>query len=67
MNAFMIREGIEYTVYLNTGYEGEGSNAGANTDEAKSWGKARPDDKTVKVWGDFSITFPLLVAGGFKL
>ncbi|MDD3084065.1 MAG: deoxyhypusine synthase, partial [Candidatus ainarchaeum sp.] len=40
MNAFMMREGIEYTVYINTGFEGEGSNAGANIEEAKSWGKA---------------------------
>jgi deoxyhypusine synthase len=70
MNAFMMREGVEYTVYLNTGYEGEGSNAGANTDEAVSWGKASSEKKeasAIKVWGDASITFPLLIAGGFKL
>jgi deoxyhypusine synthase len=70
MNAFMMREGIEYAVYLNTGYEGEGSNAGANPEEAKSWGKAsteKKEAKAVKVWGDATITFPILVAGGFKL
>jgi deoxyhypusine synthase len=70
MNAFMMREGIEYTIYLNTGYEGEGSNAGANPEEAKSWGKAnseKQESKEVKVWGEASITFPLLVAGGFKI
>ncbi len=70
MNAFMMREGIEYTVYLNTGYEGEGSNAGANPEEAKSWGKANTTksiSEEVKVWGEASITFPLLVAAAFKL
>ena len=67
MNACMLREGADYTVYINTGYEGEGSNAGANTEEAKSWGKAAHNDKAVKVWGEASILFPLLVAGGFKL
>lgn len=67
MNACMLREGANYTVYINTGLEGEGSNAGANTEEAKSWGKAAPDGNAVKVWGEASIIFPLLVAGAFKL
>jgi len=67
MNAFMMREGIEYTVYLNTGNEFEGSNAGANPEEAKSWGKASADENNVKVWGEASIIFPILVAAGFKL
>lgn len=68
MNAFMMREGIEYTVYLNTGYEAEGSNAGANPEEAKSWGKAEGiKGESAKVWGDASITFPIIVASAFKL
>ncbi len=68
MNAFLMREGIEYTVYLNTGYEAEGSNAGANPEEAKSWGKADGvKGESVKVWGEATITFPLLVAAAFKL
>ncbi|MFA5931430.1 MAG: deoxyhypusine synthase [archaeon] len=67
MNSCMMREGADYTVYINTGYEGEGSNAGANVNEAKSWGKATPDENNVKVWGEASIIFPLLIAAGFKL
>jgi len=67
MNAFMLREGANYTVYINTGYEGEGSNAGASPEEAKSWGKASPDSNNVKVWGEASIIFPILVAAAFKL
>ncbi len=70
MNAFMMREGIEYTIYINTGFEGEGSNAGANPEEAKSWGKAntsKKESESVKVWGEASIIFPILVAASFKL
>jgi len=67
MNSCMLREGADYTIYINTGYEGEGSNAGANPNEAKSWGKAAPDENNVKVWGEASIIFPILVAAGFKL
>lgn len=67
MNALMLREGADYTVYVNTGIEEEGSNAGANPEEAKSWGKASLDHNNVKVWGEASIIFPILVAAGFKL
>ncbi|MGI6589872.1 MAG: deoxyhypusine synthase [Candidatus Iainarchaeum sp.] len=67
MNSCMVREGADYTVYINTGYEAEGSNAGANPEEAKSWGKAAHNDNNVKVWGEASIIFPILVAAAFKL
>ncbi len=67
MNALMLRDGADYTVYINTWHEHEGSNAGANVEEAKSWGKAAPDENNVKIWGEASIIFPLLVAAVFKL
>ncbi len=67
MNACMLRDGADYTVYINTAHEEEGSNAGANLEEAKSWGKAAHNENSVKVWGEASIVFPLLVAGAFKL
>ncbi len=67
MNACMLREGADYTVYINTGYEGEGSNAGANPEEAKSWGKAAHNKDSVKVWCEATIAFPILVASVFKL
>jgi deoxyhypusine synthase len=67
MNACMLREGADYTVYINTAHEGEGSNAGANPEEAKSWGKAMPNSDEVKVWGEASIIFPIIVAAAFKL
>jgi deoxyhypusine synthase len=67
MNALMLREGGDYTVYINTANEQDGSNAGANPEEAKSWGKAALDENNVKVWGEASIIFPILVAAAFKL
>jgi deoxyhypusine synthase len=66
MMAMMLREGADYTVYINTGVEQDGSNAGASTDEAKSWGKVAPDDNNVKVWGEATIIFPIIVAAAFK-
>lgn len=66
-NANLFRDGADYAVYLTTAMEYEGSNAGANIEEAISWGKVKVDAKRVKVVGDASITFPLLVAGAFKL
>jgi len=66
-NANMFREGADYAVYLNTASEYEGSNAGANPDEAVSWGKIKDKNNSVKVWSEATITFPLLVIGGWKV
>jgi deoxyhypusine synthase len=62
-NANLFREGADYAVYLTTATEHEGSNAGANIEEAISWGKVKDDARRAKVVGDASITFPLLIAG----
>lgn len=66
-NAGLFREGAEYCVYINTGLEMEGSNAGAPIDEAVSWGKIAPDGQKIKVEAEASLVFPLIVAGAFKL
>lgn len=65
-NAGLFRDGAEYCIYLNSGLEMEGSNAGAPIDEAVSWGKIKANSMSVKVEADFSLTFPLLVLGAFK-
>ncbi len=65
-NANLFRGGADYAVYITTAHEGEGSNAGANPDEAVSWGKIKPDAKMIKVEGDATIIFPLIIAGAFK-
>jgi len=64
-NANLMRNGADYAVYINTGHEFDGSDTGAEPDEAKSWGKIRPEAKPVKVHGDASFVFPLLVAQTF--
>jgi len=66
-NANLFRDGADYVIYLTTAHEFEGSNAGANIEEGKSWGKIKSDAQTVKVVGDASITFPLIVAGLFNM
>ena len=44
-NANLMRNGAESAVYINTGQEFDGSDAGAQPDEAVSWGKIRTDAK----------------------
>jgi deoxyhypusine synthase len=65
LNAHLYRDGADYAVYINNAQEFDGSDAGATTEEAVSWGKIRPDAQRVKVYGDASIIFPLLVARTF--
>ncbi len=65
-NACLFRDGAEYAVYITTAQEMEGSNAGANVEEAISWGKVKENARHVKVVGEASILFPLIVAGAFK-
>ncbi|VDN05611.1 unnamed protein product [Thelazia callipaeda] len=64
-NANLMRNGSDYTVYVNTGQEFDGSDSGARPDEAVSWGKIKEDCKPVKVFADVSLVFPLLVAKTF--
>jgi deoxyhypusine synthase len=65
LNANMLRNGCQYSVYLNNAQEFDGSDAGARPEEAISWGKILPDARSVKVFGDATILFPLIVAKTF--
>lgn len=77
LNANMLRNGADYAVFINTSQEFDGSDAGARPDEAVSWGKILPEDdrkcastkghqqRMVKVFGDATILFPLIVAMTF--
>jgi deoxyhypusine synthase len=64
-NANLMRNGADYSVYINTASEFDGSDSGASPDEAVSWGKIRLTAKPVKVTADATIVFPLLVATTF--
>lgn len=64
-NANLMRNGADFSVYVNTGQEFDGSDSGASPDEAISWGKIRITAKPVKVSCDASIAFPLIVSQTF--
>ncbi|XP_013393091.1 deoxyhypusine synthase [Lingula anatina] len=64
-NANMMRNGADFSLFVNTAQEFDGSDSGARPDEAVSWGKIKKDAKPVKVYADASLVFPLLVAETF--
>ncbi|KAJ3501036.1 hypothetical protein NLJ89_g9523 [Agrocybe chaxingu] len=64
-NAMLIRNGADYSVFINTGQEFDGSDSGARPDEAVSWGKIRAGAEAVKVFADATLVFPMLVAATF--
>src|SRR3989304_3062804 len=63
LNSNMMRNGADYAVYINTGEEWDGADSNARPDEAVSWGKLKGE--AVKVFGDATILFPLIVAKTF--
>ena len=65
LNANMLRNGLDYAVYVNTSQEFDGSDSGAMPEEAVSWGKIRSGAESVKVFADATIVFPLIVAETF--
>ncbi|KAJ9642869.1 Deoxyhypusine synthase [Coniosporium tulheliwenetii] len=64
-NANLMRNGADYAVYINTGQEFDGSDAGARPDEAVSWGKIKADGQSVKVYAEATVVFPMIVAATF--
>jgi len=64
-NANLMRNGADFSVFLNTASEFDGSDSGAKPDEALSWGKIRKEATPVKIYGESTLIFPLLVAETF--
>lgn len=64
-NANLMRNGADYSIFLNNGQEYDGSDGGAHPEEALSWGKLRFDGQHVKVYGEVTTMFPLLVGEVF--
>ncbi|KAK5111203.1 Deoxyhypusine synthase [Meristemomyces frigidus] len=64
-NANLMRNGAESAVFVNTGNEFDGSDAGARPDEAVSWGKIKAEGEMVKVFAEATVVFPIIVAGTF--
>ena len=58
----ILRGGLDKAVYVTTASEWDGSLSGAETREAKSWGKIKEKAREVTVHGDATILYPLLLA-----
>ena len=59
----ILREGLDYAVYVSTATQYDGSVSGARTKEAVSWSKIKENSNSVFVEGDATILFPLIISG----
>jgi len=66
LNSAIFREGFEYSIYITTANEYDGSDSGGNQEEAISWAKIKPNAQRVKIVADATLIFPLLIAGTIK-
>jgi deoxyhypusine synthase len=57
----LARGGLDYSVYISTATEFDGSLSGAKTNEAKSWGKIKEKARTANVYCEATIAFPLII------
>lgn len=57
----ILRDGLDYAVYISTGTEYDGSLSGARPKEAISWSKINEEGNYIFVEGDATILFPLIV------
>jgi len=64
-NANLMRNGADYSIFVNTGQEFDGSDSGARPDEAISWGKIRLEARPIKVYAEATIILPLLIYSSF--
>ncbi|GMI19370.1 hypothetical protein TrCOL_g7640 [Triparma columacea] len=64
-NANLMRNGADFSVFVNTGQEFDGSDSGARPDEAISWGKIRITAQPVKLYAEATLVFPFIVAETF--
>ena len=55
------RGGLDYSVYITTAQEYDGSLSGAKLEEAISWKKVKPDARFVNVYGDVTLILPVLI------
>jgi len=56
------KDGLDYTVYLTTAQEYDGSLSGAKPREAISWNKIREHSENVVIYGDATIILPILAS-----
>jgi len=65
LNANLMRNGADFAVFVNTGMDYDGSDAGATPGEAVSWGKLKVTGSYVKVFAEATLVFPIIVAESF--
>ncbi|HEB47199.1 MAG TPA: deoxyhypusine synthase [Candidatus Pacearchaeota archaeon] len=56
------KNGLDYAVYITTAQEYDGSLSGAKPREAISWGKINEKAKYVTLYGDITLTLPIIYA-----
>jgi deoxyhypusine synthase len=61
----LLKQGLDYAVYITTANEWDGSLSGARTREAVSWGKIKEEAKHVTVYGEATTIVPLVYAQAF--
>jgi deoxyhypusine synthase len=64
-NAQIRRGGADFSVYVNTAVDMDGSDSGAAPDEAVSWGKISDKADPVKVWTEATLVLPILIGETF--
>jgi len=60
IGAAILRDGLDYAVYMQTGTPGDGSLSGARPTEAVSWNKLKNIANSTCIEADATIVFPLL-------
>ena len=59
------RGGLDYTVYITTAVEYDGSLSGAQTREAISWGKIKEKADNITIEGDATVLIPIIISALF--
>lgn len=63
IGAAILRNGLDYAVYLSTGTQYDGSLSGARPTEAVSWNKLKDKRKSAFIEAEATLTMPLLCLG----
>jgi len=64
-NANLMRNGANFSVFINTAQEFDGSDAGARPDEAVSWGKISKGARAIKVYAEATLVLPIIIGETF--
>lgn len=62
IGAAILRDGLDYAIYVQTGTPYDGSLSGARPTEAVSWNKLKELKNSVSIEADATLVFPLLAA-----